>query len=133
MPAAAVVFAATGALLVGEDTEALVTKVADIAARAPGVAKAHGLTRAESEHMLEPWLGEGVDLSQLPIPRLIVVEMSARERADLAPLKGMPLTHIWCDLKAERDAEILRSLKTLEMINGKSAAEFWREVDQKKP
>jgi cell division transport system permease protein len=72
----------------GEDTEALVAKVAEVAARAPGVAKAHGLTKAESEHMLEPWLGEGVDLSQLPVPRLVVVEMTARERSDLAPLKA---------------------------------------------
>jgi hypothetical protein len=42
---------------------------------------------------------------------------------DLSPLKGMPLTHISCDFIPERDAEIMRSIKTLEMINGKPAAE----------
>jgi hypothetical protein len=31
----------------------------------------------------------------------------------------------------ERDADILRSIKTLETINGKAAAAFWKEVDQK--
>jgi hypothetical protein len=31
----------------------------------------------------------------------------------------------------QRDAEILRSIKTLETINGKPAAEFWKEVDKK--
>ena len=72
----------------GDDIEALVAKTADLAARAPGVAEAHALSKAESERMLEPWLGQGVDLSQLPIPRLIVVRMSAGERADLAPLKA---------------------------------------------
>jgi hypothetical protein len=31
------------------------------------------------------------------------------------------------------DTEILRSIKTLEKINNKPAAEFWKEVDAKKP
>jgi formylglycine-generating enzyme required for sulfatase activity len=48
---------------------------------------------------------------------------------DLSPLKGMPLKVLWCDFKAERDAGVLRSIKTLEKIDGKSAAEFWKEVD----
>jgi cell division transport system permease protein len=72
----------------GEDIDAVVAKVAEVAAHAPGVVKARGLSKAESEHILEPWLGQGVDLSQLPIPRLIVVEMNARNRSDLAPLKA---------------------------------------------
>ena len=51
--------------------------------------------------------------------------------SDLAPLKGVPLQDLHCDFKAESDAEILRSIKTLETINGKSAAEFWKEVGGK--
>jgi hypothetical protein len=38
-----------------------------------------------------------------------------------------------CDFKAERDAEILRSIKTLGSTNGKPAKDFWKEVEQKKP
>jgi len=53
--------------------------------------------------------------------------------ADLSPLKGMPLTELACDFKLERDTEILRSIKTLEKINGKPAADFLKEVDAKKP
>ena len=34
------------------------------------------------------------------------------------------------DFKPERDAEILRSIKTLETINDKPAAEFWKEVEE---
>jgi hypothetical protein len=49
--------------------------------------------------------------------------------SDLSPLKGMPLKEIYCDFQRERDAESLRSLKDLEKINGKSAADFWKEVD----
>jgi hypothetical protein len=43
----------------------------------------------------------------------------------------MPLKELGCDFLPERDAEIVRSIKTLEKINGKPAAEFWKEVDQK--
>ena len=32
-----------------------------------------------------------------------------------------------------RDTAVLRSIKTLEIINGKPPAEFWKEVDAKKP
>ncbi len=46
--------------------------------------------------------------------------------------KDMPLKELGCDFKPERDTEILRSIKTLETINGKPAAEFWKEVDAKR-
>ena len=52
--------------------------------------------------------------------------------SDLSPLKGMSLTSIRCDFNPERDAPILRSIKTLQEINGKPAEEFWKEVDAKK-
>jgi hypothetical protein len=45
----------------------------------------------------------------------------------------MPLTEVRCNFKAERDAAILRSIKTLETINGEPAKDFWKEVDAKKP
>jgi hypothetical protein len=44
----------------------------------------------------------------------------------------MPLEEIRCDFKPERDADILRSIKTLEKINDKPAAEFWKEADTRK-
>jgi len=50
---------------------------------------------------------------------------------DLSPLKEMSLKSLYCDFKPERDTDILRSLKTLETINGKPAAGFWREVEEK--
>jgi hypothetical protein len=45
----------------------------------------------------------------------------------------MPLVALQCDFEPERDAEVLRSIKTLEKINDKPAAEFWKEVDAKNP
>jgi serine/threonine protein kinase/Leucine-rich repeat (LRR) protein len=50
---------------------------------------------------------------------------------DLSPLKGLPLKMLGYEVKPERDAEILRSIKTLELINSKLAADFWKEVDAK--
>jgi hypothetical protein len=44
-------------------------------------------------------------------------------------LKGLPLKSLICDFDADRDAEILRSIKTLETINDKPAAQFWKEVE----
>jgi hypothetical protein len=51
--------------------------------------------------------------------------------SDLSLLKEMPLKELDCNFRSERDAEILRSIKTLETINGKPAAEFWKEFEEK--
>src|SRR5262249_47156256 len=52
---------------------------------------------------------------------------------DLSPLKGMPLKILKCDFKPDRDAEILRSIKTLESINDRPAKKFLEGVPDKKP
>ena len=71
----------------GGDADALVAAAADIAARAPGIAEVHAYSKAESENLLAPWLGDGLDLGQLPVPRLIVVHMQSGHREDLEPLR----------------------------------------------
>jgi tetratricopeptide (TPR) repeat protein len=50
---------------------------------------------------------------------------------DLAPLRGMKLKELSVDIEPERNAFVLRSIKTLEEINGRPAAEFWKSVDPK--
>jgi Leucine-rich repeat (LRR) protein len=72
------------------------------------------------------------DLSPLKGMKLTFLSCSGRV-SDLSPLREMPLKAIHCGFKPERDAEILRSIKTLETINLKPAAEFWKEVGAKKP
>lgn len=71
----------------GEDVQALVSKATEVAARSSDVADVHAMSKSESERLLEPWLGQGFDLSQLPIPRLIVVHMQTRQQADLESLR----------------------------------------------
>ena len=69
------------------------------------------------------------DLSPLKGMPLTTLNCGGTRVSDLSPLKGMPLKALGCDFKPERDAEVLRSIKTLEKINDKPAAEFWKNVD----
>jgi cell division transport system permease protein len=71
----------------GQDIDVQVAKAADAARRAPGVADVRALSRQESEKLLEPWLGNGLDLTELPIPRLIVVRMQDLTPRDIAALR----------------------------------------------
>ena len=78
-----------------------------------------------------PHCGRVTDLAPLrgmPLQRLWWFGSAV---SDLSPLRGMPLQDIHCDFPRERDAEFLRSFTTLEIINSKAAAEFWKEVDDK--
>jgi cell division transport system permease protein len=70
----------------GRDTDAEATKAATIVRDAPGIASAEVVSREESEALLEPWLGTGLDLSDLPVPRLIVVRIADPAQVDLAAL-----------------------------------------------
>jgi cell division transport system permease protein len=70
----------------GRDVSAEIAKAIDVARRTAGIADARAMSRDETGRLLEPWLGEGVDLSLLPIPRLIVVRLGAAE-PDLAGLR----------------------------------------------
>jgi hypothetical protein len=84
---------------------------------------------------------EGMPLNQLDCSNTLVADLSplkgmplaglscagSRVR-DLSALKDMPLKSVVCDVWPWRDAAVLRSLPTLEAINGKPAAEFWKEA-----
>jgi cell division transport system permease protein len=71
----------------GRDIEADVAKAAAIARAAPGVAEVRPYSREETTRLLEPWLGSGVALEDLPVPRIIVVRIAADAAPDLARLR----------------------------------------------
>ncbi|QGM98860.1 cell division protein FtsX [Methylocystis parvus] len=73
--------------LQGRDMEADLKKVAEILQKTTGVREAQIYTKAESEGLLAPWLGQGLDLSELPTPRMIVVKLDPKRRPDLAALR----------------------------------------------
>jgi Leucine-rich repeat (LRR) protein len=50
---------------------------------------------------------------------------------DLTPLQGIPLKRLGLDLKPYRGIEHVRAMPTLETINSKPAADFWKEYDAK--
>jgi cell division transport system permease protein len=69
------------------DAEADVQKAIAIASAAPGIASARAYTKEESAQLLEPWLGTGLALGELPVPRLIVLKVDASAAADFAKLR----------------------------------------------
>ena len=72
---------------VQRDPEADVARAADLARRTRGVEATQPFTKAESERLLEPWLGTGLSFSDLPVPRIIVVKLVAGETPDLEGLR----------------------------------------------
>ena len=72
----------------GRDIELDTARAVQIAEKFPGVAAARAFTRTQSEDLLEPWLGSGLDLSQLPVPRMIVVRRSADQPLEVAGLRA---------------------------------------------
>jgi cell division transport system permease protein len=73
--------------IVGRDLEAETAKAIEIAQAFPGVANVRAYSKAESEALLQPWLGAGLDLSELPVPRMIVVQLASRSALDAAGLR----------------------------------------------
>jgi cell division transport system permease protein len=75
----------------GRDVEADVRKAAEIARATPGVADVRAYTKQESARLVEPWLGGGLSLDDLPIPRLIVVKLASGVLPDFEALLALVL------------------------------------------
>lgn len=58
-----------------DEIDARVERVLHVLATTPGIAKAEPLSPAEHEALLAPWLGAGLDLPELPAPRLIDIDI----------------------------------------------------------
>jgi cell division transport system permease protein len=71
----------------GEVMESNLRTAVALALDTPGVASARALTIEESEKLLEPWLGTGLDLSSIEIPRLVVVQLADPREADVEKLQ----------------------------------------------
>jgi cell division transport system permease protein len=71
----------------GRDAEADVARAADIARGAHGIADIRVYSRTESERLLEPWLGTGLNFDELPVPRIIVLKTDPSGPPDFAGLR----------------------------------------------
>ena len=67
--------------------DADVQKAVALASGTPGVAGVRAYSKEESGRLLEPWLGSGLALDELPVPRMIVVRITPGETPDLAELR----------------------------------------------
>jgi len=110
----------------GEVMESNLRTAVALAEATPGVAAAHALTLAESEKLLEPWLGAGLDLTAIEVPRLVVVQLADPADADiegltrnLGAIKGASLdTHaVWRQqLNTMAGAVVISGLMVLTLI-----------------
>ena len=71
----------------GRDLDAAVDKAAATARALPGIGDVRAYSKEESAKLLEPWLGSGLKLEELPVPRLIVVKIAAGATPDLPQLR----------------------------------------------
>ncbi len=53
----------------------------------PGIVEVRPFTKEESAKLLEPWLGTGLSLDDLPVPRVIVARVQPGSKLDLAELR----------------------------------------------
>ncbi|MDA7947781.1 MAG: ABC transporter permease [Hyphomicrobiaceae bacterium] len=69
------------------EVEKKVTLVALFLAKQPGIVRVSPFSVEDSAALLEPWLGSSNELTSLPIPRLIAVEISRSDPPDLAGVR----------------------------------------------
>lgn len=64
-----------------ESGDQAAARAAEVLAGVPGVAETEAMSRAESERLLRPWLGDAI-LPDLPLPHLVVVRLDPGQPAD---------------------------------------------------
>jgi cell division transport system permease protein len=104
----------------GRDLDTDVKKAAAVAAAARGIADVRIFSKEESERLLEPWLGKGLDLSELPVPRLIVVRRASgggldtsglRDALEAVPGASLDDHHLWLErLAAMADTIVIAAI-----------------------
>jgi len=110
----------------GVDITTATNQAADIARRTPGIAGVDVLSADEDAKLLQPWLGTGFDIADLPVPRLIAVRLANPEAANLgalasalAAVKGATLDdhRAWASrLKSMANATVIAGLAILALV-----------------
>jgi cell division transport system permease protein len=72
----------------GRDTERDAAAAAETLRRQPGIVEVRPFSKDESAKLLEPWLGSGLSLDELPVPRVIVARTAPGAVLDLAALRS---------------------------------------------
>ncbi len=109
---------------VGRDTDADVKQAAAITRASAGVDAVDVYSKAQSTQLLEPWLGQDFELTEIPIPRIIAVKVSGhpdfgtlRKTLDQIPGVSLDDHRIWtARLSTMANAMILVGLVILGLV-----------------
>lgn len=72
----------------GQDIEAALRQASDIARGFAGVKSTSIIDKDATARLLEPWLGSGLDMDELPVPRLVVVTIDENAPPDFETMRG---------------------------------------------
>jgi cell division transport system permease protein len=72
----------------GLDMDAALASAQAIAAGFPGVRQAAVVDEQATARLLEPWLGSGLDLDELPVPRLVIVTVDPASPPDFTEMRA---------------------------------------------
>lgn len=78
----------------GLDMEAELAHAAEIAMGFRGILSARPVDREATARLLEPWLGAGLDIDELPVPRLVVLTIDQTTLPDFEQLRGALATEV---------------------------------------
>jgi Cell division protein len=73
----------------GLDMDEALQKAKDLALGFVGTKEGIILDEAATARLLEPWLGAGLDLDELPVPRLVVVTIDEQNPPDFAEMREL--------------------------------------------
>ena len=71
----------------GRDLDRDVTAAAEAMRTQPGIVQVKPFSKDELARLLEPWLGSGLSIEQLPVPRVVVARVQPGTTLDLAGLR----------------------------------------------
>lgn len=72
----------------GLDIDAALQTARGIAGEFAGVLQATIVDNEATARLLEPWLGTGLDIEELPVPRLVIVTIDPREKPDFEAMRA---------------------------------------------
>ena len=72
----------------GRDLERDVTAAAEAMRTQPGIVQVKPFSKDESARLLEPWLGSGLSIEQLPVPRVVIARVQPGTTLDLRALRS---------------------------------------------
>ena len=72
----------------GRDIERDTSAVTEAMRGQPGIVEVKPFTKEESGKLLEPWLGTGLSMDDLPVPRMIIARVQPGTTLDLSALRA---------------------------------------------